>query len=40
MFTIVPTIDTPAGPMSMKFPPTLKLNCVRASSTSVVPALK
>ena len=40
IFTIVPTMLTPAGPMSTKLPPTFSVNCVPASMTTVVPPLR
>ena len=39
MFTIVPEMETPDGPRSMKVAPALSDNCVPASITSTVPPL-
>ena len=40
IITMVPVIETPAGPMSMKLPPTFSDNCIPASITHVIPALR
>ncbi len=40
IITIVPTMEMPAGLISMKLPPTFSVNSVPASRTTVIPAFK